>query len=460
MEFQSLLFIIFILPVFLFFYQISSQKNRKIFIIIFSLFLYTWQDPCSIFILLFLLIMNYLLIKYMDEIDEKRRLVDFLVCVIMNVFLLFYVKYYGFVLNQLSSIIHLPNYHALETIPLGISFYVFSLLSYDIDVYLRKIEKEYNIIDFAFYVSFFPKLIMGPIIRYQDFKTQGKLENLNKENLEKGFELFLLGCIQKVCIANQLAPIWDIAQGTSSAWMAWLGIFSYTLQIYFDFQGYTLMAIGVARMIGIYLPDNFQYPYCATSITDFWRRWHKTLSFWFRDYIYIPLGGNRKGVKIHIRNLIIVWILTGLWHGANWTFIVWGLYYGVILIFEKYIWMNVQKKLPNYINWFITFIIVMLGWVFFASSTIQDALQYLKIMFLGSWKLNSLFYIQLKSSWWILGIGFLCSISFIHKICINIKINHNKIYIVLKIIIICLAWLFFFMYSASDTMQSFLYFQF
>lgn len=173
MEFQSLLFIIFILPVFLFFYQISSQKNRKIFIIIFSLFLYTWQDPCSIFILLFLLIMNYLLIKYMDEIDEKRRLVDFLVCVIMNVFLLFYVKYYGFVLNQLSSIIHLPNYHALETIPLGISFYVFSLLSYDIDVYLRKIEKEYNIIDFAFYVSFFPKLIMALLFDIKILKLKG-----------------------------------------------------------------------------------------------------------------------------------------------------------------------------------------------------------------------------------------------------------------------------------------------
>ncbi len=460
MEFQNLLFIVFVLPIFLILYQITAYSKRKIFLIIFSLCLYAWQDPYAIIVLLFLLITNYLLIRFMDDRDEKKRTIDFIVCMMVNIFILFYVKYYGFILHQLSNVIYLPKFHIMERIPLGISFYVFSLLSYDIDVYRRTIKKEKNILDFSLYVSFFPKLIMGPIIRYQDFKKQLVFHGLKKNNLEKGFASFLMGCVQKVCIANQLGTIWNMAQGSESACLAWLGIFAYTLQIYFDFQGYTLMAIGLARMIGIRLPNNFEYPYCATSVTDFWRRWHRTLSFWFRDYVYIPLGGNRKGVKFHIRNILIVWLLTGIWHGANWTFVCWGLYYGLLLIFEKNIWVHVKRKLPKCINWLITFVIVMIGWVFFASPTIQDALHYINTMFFGSWEDSMKFWLELKSLWWVLGIGFLWSTSILHEIWIYIKDKHNKTYVILKIIMICIAWIFFFMYSASDTMQAFLYFQF
>lgn len=461
MAFQNLLFIFFLFPLFLIAYQLIHKRLRAIFLVGCSLFFYAWGEPLYVALLIFLIVFNYFMGRHIAKQQGKQRILAFLMGLTGNLFILFYFKYYSFFLAQLVQILPLPPYHELPLMPLGISFYLFSIIAYQIDVYSKKIPCEKNLLHFALYVSWFPKLIMGPIQRYEDFKKQLPLQKITKKGLEKGLVQFLIGLLQKLFVANQLAVVWQAAQNSSSMAMAWLGILAYTLEIYFDFQGYTQMAIGISNIIGIQLPENFDYPYVATSITDFWRRWHKTLSFWFRDYVYIPLGGNRKGTLIQIRNLLIVWMLTGIWHGANWTFLCWGIYYGVLLIIEKFYWYKIQRQLPKLVNWFITMVLVMIGWVFFASADLSSAFSYLARMFcLNLSFTDNIFWTQCLSCWWVFVVAFLWATPLFHRLGKAWQHKEDNTLWLLQPLGILFMWLIVLMYSASDSMQSFLYFQF
>lgn len=460
MVFQNFEFLLLFLPIFLICYQCTSSTYRKYIVLAFSLVFYAWGEPLGILLLLVLTLFNFFFVKWMDAEEGKKRLFDLIFMIIVNVFVLFYFKYYGWLLDGISQVLPFLTYKKPTMMPLGISFYLFSLLSYVMDVYKHKIQSEKNIVDFACYVTFFPKLIMGPIVRYDDFKQQLPFAKIKWANFEEGIQVFVLGMFFKIVLANPLGFVWMQTQETTSMISAWLGIFAFTLQIYFDFQGYTQMAIGLGKMIGIRLPQNFQDPYVSTSITDFWRRWHKTLSLWFRDYIYIPLGGNRKGTLIQIRNLLVVWLLTGIWHGANLTFLVWGLYYAILLILEKYVLSSLRKKLPTLINWLITFLLVMIGWVFFASDTIQEALQYLSIMFTGDLAIDAIGKVELLNNWWILMLAFLISIRFFTNLWERIKQKFSNWVPLFTVVTMILLWTMILLYQASDTIQSFLYFKF
>ena len=459
MAFQNLPFLFLFLPLFFCIYQLLPSFRKEV-VLLGSLLFYAWGEPTGILVLVCLTLVTYWFVKWMDAEEGKTRTTTMWFLVFVNVFSLFYYKYYGTVLDGFASWIGLPPYTKPTMMPLGISFYVFSLLSYVFDVYRKKINHEHHFLTFALYVSFFPKVIMGPIMRYQEFKEQLHFTRITMHRMDVGMQQFVVGLFEKVVLANQLGVVWQQVQGTSSMASAWLGIIAYTLQLYFDFQGYTQMAMGISSILGIRMPENFHYSYVARSITDFWRRWHKTLSFWFKDYVYIPLGGNRKGPWIQIRNLLIVWLLTGIWHGANVTFIIWGLYYGVLLIIEKYWFSNIQKRLPKVLNWLLTLLIVMIGWVFFASPDLSSALHYLSVMFTGSLGFDVIGKEMLVNTWWILLFALLASIRIIAFIWLQVKETFTSYLPMIQFVGTIAIWLMVFMYSMSDSMQAFLYFKF
>lgn len=461
MAFNSIFFVFTFLPIVLLCYLLIPAKLKNAYLMIISLIFYAWGEPYYVWLLIVLIVLNYgMAIRIAKSVGKKRRRC-FIEALFINIFLLFYVKYYGFVLHTLFHMLSISIPYKVYTMPLGISFFTFSIVAYLIDVYKHKTVYEKNIINFALYVSFFPKLIMGPISRYETFKRQFSSHRLSKEKLEEGATLFLSGLTQKVILANSLSSVWTYTSTQAvSSLSAWLGILAYTFQIYFDFQGYTLMALGLGKMFGFEMERNFNYPYMAISITDFWRRWHMTLSAWFKDYVYIPLGGNRVPLLRNIWNLMIVWLLTGLWHGSSWNFILWGVYYGVLLVIEKYILHKVIVKVPIYIRWFITFILVMIGWVLFASNTMLNAMQYFDKMFLAhGFSGNDVAYIIQNYGVYLL-LGAIFVTSYPKKLALAlVKYIKGSMWFVKPIFtaIICLILL---SYMISDTYQAFLYFKF
>ena len=296
-----------------------------------------------------------------------------------------FFKYEGFVLNSLNAVLPVEIPFQEVALPVGISFYTFQILSYIIDVYWGNVPVQKNLMDFALYVTMFPQLIAGPIVKYAEIDEQLHVREENWGRFGEGVMYFIRGLAKKVLLANTVGMIYTNVSGMApedvSVVTAWLGCLAYTFQIYFDFSGYSDMAVGLGKMFGFEFPWNFNYPYIAQSVTEFWRRWHISLSSWFREYVYIPLGGNRVPVPKHIRNLLVVWLLTGLWHGAAWNFVAWGLYYGVILIFEKYFFHRVLDKLPEVLRHIYSLVLVMVGWVLFFSPSFAGALEYLKLMF-------------------------------------------------------------------------------
>lgn len=381
MTFSSINFIFTFLPLILVIYRLTPVRFHNMVLLTGSLIFYAWGNVYHMFGLVIIILMNYVLGRYIDCRDGRVRMRRLLEALIINISILLYFKYYGFVLESVFAFLPHPPAYSLFSIPLGISFFTFSIIAYLVDVYRHTIPAETNLTHFALFVSFFPKLIMGPIERYADMKEQMEYHPMRHELLEQGCSRFMIGLAQKLILANTMGSIWSMCQ-TSQISMAgaWLGILAYTFQIYFDFQGYTQMAIGLGNMFGFQLSQNFRYPYTAFSITDFWRRWHITLSAWFKDYVYIPLGGNRTSFDKVLRNLLVVWALTGLWHGASWNFIFWGLYYGILLIIEKFIVNEKLERLPVAVRWLITFVLVMIGWVFFASDDLSSAFGYLGSM--------------------------------------------------------------------------------
>ncbi len=384
MSFSSPLFLFVFLTIVLAAYYICNKKIKNIFLLLASLAFYSWGSPQYVLLLVLFIFINYgfaLLITANKKQIWKKVFLGIVIAIDLG--LLVYFKYTGFFIENINSIFNTEIARTSIIWPLGISFYIFQVISYVIDVYRGGIEAEKNIINLGLFVSFFPKITSGPILRYKDIKIQLNDRTFEFARFFSGIERFMLGFIKKVLLADQIAMIADTAfsQANLAAPLAWLGAICYTLQIYFDFSGYTDMAIGIARMFGFEIMENFNYPYISKSIQEFWRRWHISLSLWFRDYLYIPLGGSRKGSFRTYINIFLVFLLTGLWHGASWHYIAWGLYYAVFLIFER-AWFSAKlKKMPAVISHLYALFVIVIGWIFFRANGLFAAFSYVGNLF-------------------------------------------------------------------------------
>lgn len=396
MVFSSVTFLTVFLPVVTGLYYFPSlfvrTSNSKysvyknIILCIASLLFYAWGEPRNIILMLLSICFNYTIALHMEKASSlKVRRLLLIFDVLFNAGLLVFFKYSSFLVDNISLITGSQFNYVNPALPIGISFYTFQILSYVIDVYRKDVEVQHNIIDFSLYISMFPQLIAGPIVQYTDIDKQLKNRNESLFSVSCGIILFIKGLAKKTVLANAAGAVYEqlTGHGFSNLSMlgAWTAIIFYAFQIYFDFGGYSDMARGLGGIFGFTFPVNFNHPYVADSITDFWRRWHITLSSWFRDYIYIPLGGNRCSKKRHILNLFVVWSLTGLWHGASWNFLFWGIYYFILLTVEKYLLNSVINRIPKIIRRIITFVLVLFGWVLFACTNIADIGLFFKALF-------------------------------------------------------------------------------
>lgn len=370
MVFSSLVFLFIFFPVTLFFYFIvKNDKVKNIVLVIASLIFYSWGEPVWVCLLIFSSILDYTVSLGIEKYRGKKITKLFIaLSVVINLGLLAAFKYSGFFISTLNGIFRLSLHVPAFSLPIGISFYTFQTMSYSLDVYKGDVKAQKSFINFLMFVSLFPQLIAGPIVRYSDIDTQIDHRTVTIDGFAKGMTRFMAGLGKKVLIANYAGSLAEslLANVDNAAVMSvWVGVLFYAFQIYFDFSGYSDMAIGLGRMFGFDYPENFKYPYISTSITDFWRRWHITLSSFFRDYVYIPLGGNRVSLPRQILNLFIVWGLTGLWHGASWNFVIWGLYYFVFLCLEKFVFKKFIDKIPKIIRWVYSMFVVLVGWMIF-----------------------------------------------------------------------------------------------
>lgn len=386
MVFSSTIFLCVYLPLVLLGYYICPKKGRNLFLLIVSLVFYAWGEPKYVFLMIFSILVNYIFGRLMDKHREnkKRMKLMLVLSVVIDLGLLSVFKYTDFIITNVNAIFG-SSFDLLKiALPIGISFYTFQAMSYTIDVYRDDVRVQKNLIDFGMYITMFPQLIAGPIVRYADVQDQLAERSVTTADFSEGVMRFVVGLGKKVLLANQMGAVWSeiyALGGDVSALMAWTGAIAYTFQIYFDFSGYSDMAIGLGRMFGFKFPENFRYPYQSVSITDFWRRWHITLSTWFKEYLYIPLGGNRCGLARQALNLLIVWSLTGFWHGAGWNFVMWGLYYFVILFIEKLFLLKALDKLPKLFRHVYALLLIVIGWVIFASDDVGVLLPYLGSMF-------------------------------------------------------------------------------
>lgn len=386
MVFSSTIFLCVYLPLVLLGYYICPKKGKNLFLLIVSLIFYAWGEPKYVFLMIFSILVNYVFGLLMDKHRENKKRLKLLlvISVIIDLGLLSVFKYTDFIITNINSVFG-AGFDLLNiALPIGISFYTFQAMSYTIDVYRDDVRVQRNLIDFGMYITMFPQLIAGPIVRYSDVQDQLAVRNVTTADFSEGIMRFVVGLGKKVLLANQMGAVWTqiyALGGDISALMAWTGAAAYTFQIYFDFSGYSDMAIGLGRMFGFKFPENFRYPYESVSITDFWRRWHITLSTWFKEYLYIPLGGNRRGLARQALNLLIVWTLTGFWHGAGWNFVMWGLYYFAILFIEKLFLLKALDKLPRLLRHAYALLLIVIGWVIFASDDVSVMLPYLGSMF-------------------------------------------------------------------------------
>ena len=386
MVFSSTIFLCVYLPLVLLGYYICPKKGKNLFLLIVSLIFYAWGEPKYVFLMIFSILVNYVFGLLMDKHRENKKRLKLLlaISVIIDLGLLSVFKYTDFIITNINSVFG-AGFDLLNiALPIGISFYTFQAMSYTIDVYRDDVRVQRNLIDFGMYITMFPQLIAGPIVRYSDVQDQLAVRNVTTADFSEGIMRFVVGLGKKVLLANQMGAVWTQTYalgGDISALMAWTGAAAYTFQIYFDFSGYSDMAIGLGRMFGFKFPENFRYPYESVSITDFWRRWHITLSTWFKEYLYIPLGGNRRGLARQALNLLIVWTLTGFWHGAGWNFVMWGLYYFAILFIENLFLLKALDKLPRLFRHAYALLLIVIGWVIFASDDVSVMLPYLGSMF-------------------------------------------------------------------------------
>ncbi|MGF7058509.1 MBOAT family O-acyltransferase [Brassicibacter mesophilus] len=460
MVFSSLVFLFLFLPIVLICYYLSSDRFRNYILLMASLFFYAWGEPKYIYLMILSIIVNYS-IGFKVEPDSKgNRKLWLCISVIFNLGLLIIFKYSDFLFG-IEGI----------KLPLGISFFTFQTMSYIIDIYRKDGKVQKNIFDLALYISLFPQLVAGPIVRYQTVDKQINKRNHSLEKFADGVNRFVLGLSKKVILANQLALVADGVFKTNVADLsvieAWIGIICYTLQIYFDFSGYSDMAIGLGKMFGFDFLENFKYPYISQSVSEFWRRWHISLGSWFRDYVYIPLGGNRVSKIKLFRNLLVVWILTGLWHGANWTFIIWGLYYGAFIVLEKALLEKLIYRLPRVFRHIYLLFIVIIGWVFFRSNDINQAMKFIKVMmgFDSNPLLNNKLTIYIIDYWYIIIASIVLSTPIIEKIkALAVRINkyafQNDLVYAFHSLILITCMLIVIVLLNSSSYNPFLYFRF
>ena len=464
MVFSSLTFLFIYFPITLVVMKLSPLKYRNFCLLVLSLLFYSYGEPKYIIIMLVSCIVDYfngyMVDKYRDNKRIAKRFVIF--SIVFNLGLLGFFKYYDFLVSILNSI-GINIFSPLNiSLPIGISFYTFQTMSYPIDVYRNDAKVQKNLVNFSCYVTMFFQLIAGPIVRYKDIAAQLDHRIENENGFYNGIKRFVCGLAKKVILANNMGLIFEQINSLNneniSLLLAWLGIICFALQIYFDFSGYSDMAIGLASMFGFDLLENFNYPYIASSITDFWRRWHISLSSWFRDYVYIPLGGNRKGLYRQCINIMIVWLLTGLWHGASFNFILWGLYYGLILIFEKVIGLKMLKKIPVVFRHIYALILILIGWVIFNFTDFDMMINYFGLMFNNPVIIDNISLYFIRDNIVLIIISIIACLpvrlSRLNPFVINKKFEYLMPLIILGTLIICVAFI------CESSYNPFLYFRF
>lgn len=468
MVFSSLLFLFCFLPVVLTIYYLVPRSLRNGFLFFSSLFFYAWGEPLYIVIMLVSTVFDYCngLLLGRFEGNQKKQQAVVALAVVGNLAILGFFKYADFVIMNMNALLHwnLPLLNI--PLPIGVSFYTFQTMSYSIDVYRKEAPIQRNILSFGAYVALFPQLIAGPIVRYKDIAEalNHRVETLNL--FAQGVERFTVGLVKKVLLANNIGLLWDKVKGLpaseQSVLAAWIGILAFTFQIYFDFSGYSDMAIGLGRMLGFEFPENFNFPYISRSVTEFWRRWHISLGTWFREYVYIPLGGNRVHPARHIFNIFAIWSLTGLWHGASWNYVLWGLYYFVLLIAEKYFLSKLLQRLPALLSVAITFFFAVMGWVIFAIEDISAISVYFGRLFgFGQIPVVSGEGVFLLTAY--LPLFLLCALAstpIFAKMHQRLKLENPKWLTPATALVLTLAFFYSTAYLVDSTYNPFLYFRF
>ncbi len=468
MTFNTILFLFTFLPISLIVYYVFPKRFRNIPLVLLSLVFYAWGNPTYLLLMAFSVLFNYVTGLQLDAYQQQERTTGakaaMISAVVVNLLVLGFFKYYGFLISTINSITGLSLHAPDLPLPLGISFFTFSVLSYVFDVYRGRAEVQKNFLDFTLYVTFFAKVTSGPIVQYQDMVPQLRDRSMAPAKFGAGISLFLVGLGKKVLIADNLGATFSAISGltTMSAGTAWLGMVLYSLQLYFDFSGYSDMAIGLAKCFGFDFAKNFDYPYLSTSISEFWRRWHISLGAWFRDYVYIPLGGNRCSKRRQLINLAVVWLLTGLWHGSAWNFVLWGVYHGIFVILEKFVLKDFLPKIPKALRIFITVLLVFFGWVLFFSPSLMSALHYYGQMFgAGHMGLfDGTFRYYFFGSLRLLIVAFIGCGPLVHRIHQRLcyfkggKLTYVSVVLFVLLLVLCVA------YMMSATYSSFLYVQF
>ena len=469
MAFNELGFLFIFFPVAIALYFVMPKVLKNAMLVILSLVFFAWGSMEYLLLLVLSIAFNYLTglqIASLKEQDRQNQAKWVLVsAVAANLLLLGFFKYWGFLLQNINAIFGSSFTSAVSSTPLGVSFFTFSILSFLFDIYRDKAPAPKNPLDFALFVSFFPKLVSGPIVSYTEFAGQLRERKTSLAKVGSGSRLFLIGLAKKVLLSNIIGNTFNAVSalplGEVSTVTAWLGAIAYTLMLYFDFSGYSDMAIGLAKMFGFEFQKNFDYPYMASSITDFWRRWHISLGAWFREYLYFPLGGSRVETWKIIRNLLIVWLCTGIWHGANWTFIVWGLYHGVLQLIEKFLLKNILEKIPKAVKIPLTFLAVVIGWVFFFAPNLRYALTWLGRMFgIGGVGIDATAKYYLAGSWLVLLIGMIGAYPLPARLGSSLYRQRRVWPMVVSVVWFALLLILCIAGMTSSTYSSFLYFQF
>lgn len=458
MVFSSILFIFRFLPIAMGIYFLTPKKLKNLSLLILSLIFYSWGEPRYFLLMIASIFVDYFISINIEKNNKNKKIKILLlaISIIFNVGILFFFKYINFFIENINSIFNMSLNNVKITLPLGISFYTFQTMSYTIDVFFGKVKAEKNIINFGAFVCLFPQLIAGPIVKYIDISKELKNRDINLDEIQEGIRLFILGLGSKVLIANNIGSLWNEVEtmgfNNISTILAWMGIIAFSLQIYFDFNGYSLMAIGLGKILGFNFPNNFNYPYESRSITEFWRRWHITLGQWFKQYVYIPLGGNRLGRARTYFNLFIVWFLTGLWHGASYNFILWGLYFFILICIEKNGLLNLLNK-HKLISHIYTIFFILVGWVLFAVIDLNQIINFLKKMFIFNAGNEWIYYLRNYIITYTIAIIF--STSFLKKIYNKfVKSNIVDTIILITIFLLSIAYL------VDSSYNPFLYFRF
>ena len=463
MIFSSIPFLFFFFPLFILLYFTLPFKYKNHILLLFSLIFYAWGEPIYILLMIFSSIVDFINGKNIEKHkdDNKKKKIYLIISIIINISLLGFFKYADFFIKVINNILNLDIPLLKLGLPIGISFFTFQTMSYSIDVYRGDVKAEKDFLTFMTYVCMFPQLIAGPIVRYETVSSELHKRDINFKKFADGFTRFLRGLFKKVLIANNIGLLFTLITSSEvndiSIMTGVLAIVSYAFQIYFDFSGYSDMAIGMGNMCGFTFLENFNYPYISKSITEFWRRWHISLSSWFKDYVYIPLGGSRVNILKNIRNILIVWILTGFWHGASWNFIFWGLYYGILLLLEKFVLKKYIDKLPDFVKHIYTIILVFIGWMIFAFDDSKYLFGFIKALTSNKF-VDSAFLYYFKNYFLILVIATVFSLPVYPKV--KEKMNNTIFTSLLSISIYVILFIITLSYLVSDTYNPFLYFRF